>query len=106
MAACKLQQWQVITISTSDQHDDLAFLVHYSEAQPVKKLSSIPPNQATGRIAALPIIALAVPARAPCFAMASDMALGPVKPIPATTKKYTEHDHRQLRCMTQTTRAQ
>lgn len=34
----------------------------------------------------LPIMALAVPALAPCFDMANAIALGPVKPIPETTR--------------------
>ena len=34
----------------------------------------------------LPMMALAVPALAPCFDMAKAIALGPVKPIPETAR--------------------
>ena len=39
----------------------------------------------------LPIIALAVPARAPCSDIAIAIAFGPVKPIAATAKNIPAH---------------
>ena len=56
-----------------------------SDADQTRKLRSKPPNNPQANCI-LPIIALAVPARAPCLDIASAIAFGPVNPIPEIAK--------------------
>ncbi|MNP59442.1 hypothetical protein D3C76_1544390 [compost metagenome] len=56
-----------------------------SDADQMRKLSSTPPKRPQANCI-LPIIALAVPARAPCLDIASAIAFGPVKPMPEIAK--------------------
>jgi hypothetical protein len=57
----------------------------FNDAFQIKKFRITPPNKPHANCI-LPIIALAVPARAPCLDIAKAIAFGPVNPIPDTTK--------------------
>ena len=60
-------------------------MLMFSNELQIRKFNRIPPSKPQANCM-LPIIALAVPARAPCSDMARAIALGPVKPIPETAK--------------------